>query len=664
MKKNLLFTKSVLTILLFIIVCESAFSQHQVSTIAGSSQGYQDGTTTSARFSAPTDVCISPDGQSIYIADYSGNRIRKINRSTNQVTTLAGNGTMGSTDGVGTSAKFSYPSGLAISSNGQILYIADNGNSLIRKLDLSNNSVTTIAGDGNFSHSDNTNALQASFNQPTDLALRGDTVLFISDTENHVIRKFNLVTNAVTTVVGYVGVGGFLDGIGTSAAVKNPAGLAISQDGSMLYLADNGNNMIRKIEISNYNTMVIAGSGSPAYSDNANGLLASFYAPQGVAVDPLTDALYVTDTYNHRIRKVDLMTSQVSTIAGDGSVPPASVFANNMNGLLAKFFYPTNCIVSPNGESIYVTDQGNYKVREVKTDNISNNIPPITTSDFTSTNNDLAVSINVLSNDSDSDGTLNVSTVDINQTSAGIQNTLNNSYGAFSVDASGTVMYIPSLSFYGQAVLNYTVTDNDGAVSNIGTLTIDVNAIPQANDDIVTTSLNTVVTFNVITNDMDADGTISTSTVDLDQTIAGIQNNKIIPEGVLMVNSAGEVTYTPTAGYLGSFNFEYTVNDNDFASSSPGVVSMTVADNASLYSENIVAFKIYPNPSSDYLIIDTDKSITDNLVITNQLGAVVTVPVLCQETNRIVLNTIQLPSGIYYINSSSWINNQHLFIKK
>lgn len=658
MKKNLLFTKSVLTILLFIIVCESAFSQHQVSTTAGSSQGYQDGTTTSARFSAPTDACISPDGQSIYIADYSGNRIRKINRSTNQVTTLAGNGTMGSTDGVGTSAKFSYPSGLAISSNGQILYIADNGNSLIRKLDLSNNSVTTIAGDGNFSHSDNTNALQASFNQPTDLALRGDTVLFISDTENHVIRKFNLVTNAVTTVVGYVGVGGFLDGIGTSAAVKNPAGLAISQDGSMLYLADNGNNMIRKIEISNYNTMVIAGSGSPAYSDNANGLLASFYAPQGVAVDPLTDALYVTDTYNHRIRKVDLMTSQVSTIAGDGSVPPASVFANNMNGLLAKFFYPTNCIVSPNGESIYVTDQGNYKVREVKTDNTSNNIPPITTSDFTSTNNDLAVSINVLSNDSDSDGTLNVSTVDINQTSAGIQNTLNNSYGAFSVDASGTVTYVPSLSFYGQAVLTYTVTDNDGAVSNIGTLTIDVNAIPQANNDIVTTSLNTVVTFNVITNDMDADGTISSSTVDLDQTLAGIQNSKVIPEGVLMVNSAGEVTYTPTTGYLGSFNFEYTVNDNDLASSSPGVVSMTVANNVSLYSENKITFKMYPNPSSDYLIIDTDKSITDNLVITNQLGAVVTVPVLCQETNRIVLNTIQLPSGIYYI------NNQHLFIKK
>lgn len=664
MKKNLLFTKSILIAFLFIIICKIAVSQHQVLTVAGSSQGYQDGTTSSARFSAPTDVCISPDGQSIYLADYSGNRIRKINRSTNQVTTLAGNGTMGSTDGVGTSAKFSYPSGLAISSDGQILFIADNGNSLIRKLDLSSNSVTTIAGDGNFGHLDHTNALQASFNQPTDLALRGDTVLFISDTENHVIRKFNLVTNAVTTVVGYVGVGGFLDGIGTSAAVKNPAGLSISQDGTVLYLADNGNNMIRKIEISNYNTMVIAGSGSAAYSDNANGLLASFYAPQGVAVDPLTDVLYVTDTYNHRIRKVDLMTSQVSTIAGDGSVPPASVFANNMNGLLAKFFYPTNCIVSPNGESIYVTDQGNYKVREVKTDNISNNIPPTTTGDFTSTNNDLAVSINVLSNDSDSDGTINASTVDINQSSAGIQNTLNNSYGAFSVDASGTVMYVPSLSFYGQAVLNYTVTDNDGAVSNTGTLTIDVNAIPQANDDVITTSLNTIVTFNVSTNDMDVDGTISASTVDLDQTVAGIQTNKILSEGVLMVNSVGEVTYTPTTGYIGSFNFEYTINDNDLASSSPGVVSMTVADNASINSESKIAFKIYPNPSSDYLLIDTDKPITENLIITNENGAVVIVPVLSQETDRIVLNTMKLPSGIYYISTSKRGDNQLMFIKK
>lgn len=664
MKKTLLLTKSVFTTILFITICKSIIAQHQVSTIAGSSQGFLDGTTTSSRFNAPTDVCVSPDGLSIYVADYSGNRIRKINRSTNQVSTIAGNGTMGNNDGVGTNAKFSYPTGLAISSTGQFLYVADNGNSLIRKIDLSNNNVSTIAGDGNFSHQDHVNALQASFNQPTDLALRGDTVLFISDTENHVIRKFSLTTDAVTTVVGYVGIGGFLDGIGTGAAVKNPAGLTISQDGATLYLADNGNNMIRKIEISNYNTMVIAGNGTPAFSDNSNGLQASFYAPQGVAIDPLSDVLYVTDTYNHRIRKIDLTTSQVTSIAGDGSVPPATVFANNMNGLQAKFFYPTNCVVSPDGQSIYVSDQGNYKIREVKTDNAGSNIAPICANDVISTNNDLAVSINVLANDSDSDGTIDANSVDLNLSSAGIQNSFSNSTGTFSVDASGIVLYVPNSSFFGQATLSYTVNDNDGATSNSATLTINVNAIPEAINDIIVTGLNTPITFNVTTNDVDADGTINPATVDLDQSIVGIQTNKTVTGGAFSVNTLGEVTFTPAIGFIGSFDFEYTVSDNNMASSSVGLISMTVSNNASLSIVNNTNFIVYPNPCVNQLTIESDLNIIDKLVVTDQNGAAITIPVLSQESNRIVFNAQNLSPGIYYVNSTKWGNMRHMFIKQ
>ncbi|MGV3630667.1 MAG: T9SS type A sorting domain-containing protein [Bacteroidota bacterium] len=359
--KNLLIFAASLT-------CLPAFSQHQVSTLAGSSQGFSDGAALSAKFNAPTGLAVSPDGLSVYVADYSGHRIRKINTSTNQVTTVAGTGTAGFANGSSANSQFSYPAGLAVSADGSVLYVADNGNSMIRKIDLNSNMVTTLAGDGNFDHADHADGLMASFNQPTDVEIQGDSVLFVSDTENHVIRRISLGSTAVTTVVGYVGVGGFLDGLGTGAAIWSPASLAISGDGQTLFLADNGNHRIRKIMLANYSVSVLAGDGTQGFAD-AGALFAQFYAPQGISIDPVNDdIIYVTDTYNHRIRKIDLSANTVSTIAGDGSVPPQSTFANNANGLQAKFFYPTGSAVSPDGENLYVADQGNFKVRKVKTD--------------------------------------------------------------------------------------------------------------------------------------------------------------------------------------------------------------------------------------------------------------------------------------------------------
>lgn len=365
-------TKLLLPLAFSTLFFKQLFSQHQVSTFAGSSQGYVDASLTSSKFTAPTGFCVSASGNEIYLADYSGNRIRKINKVTNQVSTVAGTGVAGFQDGASANAKFYYPAGLALSSDGAFLYVADNGNSLIRKIDLATNNVTTIAGDGDFAHSDNANGLMAKFNQPTDLLLQGDSVLFISDTENHVLRKMNLQTSSVTTVVGIAGVGGFLDGVGTSAAIKNPSGISFSSDGTAIFLADKGNHKIRKILLSNFLVSSLAGDGSQGFMDGTNGLTAKFYSPQGVSVDPTNpDVLFVADTYNHRIRKVNLTTSEVSTIAGDGSVPPASTFANNSNGMLAKFFYPTACVVSPDGQNIYVADQGNFKIRSVKTDNLN-----------------------------------------------------------------------------------------------------------------------------------------------------------------------------------------------------------------------------------------------------------------------------------------------------
>lgn len=344
-------------------------AQNAVTTQAGSTQGFMDATGSSAKFKAPTGICISPDGQFLYVADYSGHRIRKINVSTKAVTTVAGNGVSGYNDSTGSAAQFSYPSGVCINSTGTFLYICDNGNGRIRKVQLSNSRVTTVAGNGSFSYSDNANGLLASFNGPTDVIIANDTALYVSDTENQLIRKINLQTTEVTTIAGMLNVGGFQNGVGANAAFRLPRGLAISNNKGTLYIADTGNNMIRAIDLSDNNVTTVAGDGVQGYLDNANAQNARFNSPNGVAVVPGdANTLFVADNANHRIRKIDLSNSSVSTIAGNGAVPPASTYADNTNGLNAKFFYPTNLIVSPDAKDIYVADQGNFRVRRVKTD--------------------------------------------------------------------------------------------------------------------------------------------------------------------------------------------------------------------------------------------------------------------------------------------------------
>lgn len=357
------------TLILSVFASVAATAQNSVTTHAGSSQGYVDATGTTSKFKAPTGVCISPDGAFLYVADYSGHRIRKINVSTKAVTTVAGSGTSGYSDATGTAAMFSYPSGLCISGDGNILYVSDYGNSCIRKIVLATQIVTTLAGNGNFAYADNVNGLSASFNSPTDIVNGHDSVLYISDTENHLIRKYNLSTTSVTTIAGMAGVGGFQNGTGNMAAFRFPKGMALSEDGSTLYIADNGNNMIRAIATATGTVSTVAGEGTQGFADNADGSLAKFNAPNGVSIVPGNVALlFVADNGNHRIRKINMLTTEVSTIAGTGAVPPASTYGDNVIGLNAKFFYPTNLTVSPDAKDIYVADQGNFRIRKVKTD--------------------------------------------------------------------------------------------------------------------------------------------------------------------------------------------------------------------------------------------------------------------------------------------------------
>jgi sugar lactone lactonase YvrE len=344
-------------------ICLSSFTnaQHAVSTLCGSS-------TQGNPLSGPNGICITSDGSFIYLADYSNHRIKKINTQTGMVTPFAGTGVAGFSDGSLTSAQFNYPSGIKLSSDNLFLYVCDNNNCLIRQIDINAQMVSTIAGQINaFSYSDNVDGLLAEFNQPTDLVISpGDSLLYISDAENHLIRKMNLLTGEVSTVAGIAGMFGNGDGNTSIARFHNPNGLALSEDGTSLYIADAGNNRIRKLDLLGSMVITIAGNGTAALTDNVNGLQASFNVPQGISILSGDSLLYVDDTYNNVIRNINLYTSAVTTIAGDTGT--GSHFADNMNGMLARFYHPVNSVLSPDNSILYISDQENFRIRKMNTD--------------------------------------------------------------------------------------------------------------------------------------------------------------------------------------------------------------------------------------------------------------------------------------------------------
>ncbi|SHF89870.1 gliding motility-associated C-terminal domain-containing protein [Flavobacterium segetis] len=211
------------------------------------------------------------------------------------------------------------------------------------------------------------------------------------------------------------------------------------------------------------------------------------------------------------------------------------------------------------------------------------NDAPVAVNDAATTNEDTAVTLNVTTNDTDVDGTINATTVDLDPATAGIQTTFTvTGEGTYSVSNLGVVTFTPVANYNGTATpIDYTVNDNAGLVSNIGKIAITVTAVndaPIAVNDAVTTNEDTAVTLNVTTNDTDVDGTINATTVDLDPATAGIQTTfTVTGEGTYTVNNLGVVTFTPVANYNGTATpIDYTVIDNAGLVSNIGKIAITV----------------------------------------------------------------------------------------
>jgi hypothetical protein len=322
----------------------------------------KDYTSTAIPFYYPRGIIQLSNGN-IVVTDEANQRIRLITTG-GVVSTLAGSGTVGSNDGTGTGASFSYPMGLALLSNGKIA-VADYSNCRIRLLDPSTGVVTTLAGSGTPAFADGTGAA-ASFNLPNTVLQLSNGNIAVGDTGNNRIRLISTSTYAsnsgvVTTLAGS-GSPAFADGTGASASFNGPYGLTQLSNGNIA-VGDTGNNRIRLISTSTYasNSGVVttlAGSGGVGSNDGGGGG-ASFNGPCGLTMIPSNGLLVVGDANNNRIRVVDPSSGAVTTLAGSGNAA-----VTDGTGTAAAFNLPLDCAVLSNG-NILVSDFLGSRVRVI-----------------------------------------------------------------------------------------------------------------------------------------------------------------------------------------------------------------------------------------------------------------------------------------------------------
>jgi len=357
--------KKLLSAIIILITAATANLKAQsfnINTIAGNgTPGYSGdgGIATGAELSSP-QLGYPDDSGNVYIADASNNRLRKVT-TTGKIYTIAGNGTgsFAGDSGAATAAELYYVTGVVKDSAGNI-YVSDFYNNRIRKI-KPNGKIYTIAGTGVGSYNgDGGKAVLAEISHPVTLCLDKKGNLYFADEFNNRIRKID--TGGIITTVAGNGTGGYNgDNIAATAAeISSADGLALD-DSDNIYIADQSNDRIRKV---NYKTGIIttiAGTGTLGYSgDGAAATAAEIAAPQGVAVDKLGN-VYIADFDNNRIRMVTYATGKISTIAGNGTAG----FSGDGGAATAASLYEPIGISVDASSNIYIADLANQRVRKL-----------------------------------------------------------------------------------------------------------------------------------------------------------------------------------------------------------------------------------------------------------------------------------------------------------
>lgn len=351
-----------------------------ITTVAGfGTSGYSGdgGLATSAQLGNPTGIAVDNSGN-IYFADSGNQVIRKVTAATGIITTVAGNAVNGirfgysGDGGLATSAKLDNPSSVAVDSVGN-LYIGDLGNYVIRKVTAATGIITTVAGNGSprnlvSNAGDDGPATLASFYYISSVSVDSIGDIYIADYySDSLIRKVTVSTGSITTVAGnntvYSGFSG--DGsLATSAKLSSVSFVAVDNAGN-LYLADSGNNRIRKTDIATGIITTVAGNGAVGYSgDGGPATAASLYFPTGITIDSYGN-IYFADSGNNRIRKVNIDTGIIITVAGNGSRLYAGGLSGDGGPATSALLSSPKGIALDRAGNIFIADCYNDRIRKV-----------------------------------------------------------------------------------------------------------------------------------------------------------------------------------------------------------------------------------------------------------------------------------------------------------
>jgi large repetitive protein len=342
----------------------SLFIPGTINTVAGDAAWIYRGDglpATSSPIFLPFGIAVDGGGD-LYIADSSNDRIRRVDAVSGLMSTVAGNGSVGASGdgGPATSASVNQPSSVAVDGAGNI-YFADSANNAIRRVDASTGIISTVAGSLGVQGygGDGGPATSALFNTPDGIALDGLGNLYIADTGNNVVRLVNLATGVITPFAGnhtaaYLGDGG----PALSAALNNPWSIAISASGAV-YIADQNNHAIRVVSSGNIST--IAGNGTPGFSgDGGPASGAILNSPAAVAIDPAGN-IYIADSGNNRVRKINAVSGVIATIVGNAT----ETFSGDGGPANQAGLYGPYALIIDGAGDLFVADVFHNRIRKI-----------------------------------------------------------------------------------------------------------------------------------------------------------------------------------------------------------------------------------------------------------------------------------------------------------
>jgi sugar lactone lactonase YvrE len=335
-----------------------------ISTVAGNgTPGFSGdgGLATKASIGGADGLLVDKAGN-IYIADFSNNRIRKVDAITHFISTIAGNGTQGFSgdSALATAAELSGPQGVAEDTKGNI-YFADFNNNRIRKIDGSTQIISTVAGNGVAGYAgDGTVATLA---EVTPLSVATDTSdnIYIPENSNR-IRKINAGTGNISTIAG-TGTAAFAGdgGPALSAELAHPVAIILDNTGN-IFISDENNDRVRKISATTQNISTLAGDYLSYGGDGGVATSAVFNLPEDVAFDR-SGNLYISDAHDYRIRKISLATNIITTVAGNGA---AGYTKDSLPADSSALNFPEGVVTDSLG-NVFFCDLDNYRIREIKT---------------------------------------------------------------------------------------------------------------------------------------------------------------------------------------------------------------------------------------------------------------------------------------------------------